>query len=436
MVDAQTIIQKRKTPVKKKNVSRGLFWSSFLGNFFEHYDTALFGFLSPFLAPILFPEQEAITALLLTYAIIPLGMIARPLGALVFGYIGDIYGRAHALFLTLAGMAFVSGCIALCPTYKQAGILVPILFSFGRAFQNFLAAGETMGGAVFLLENSPKKHHDLLSSLYSTSTIGGHLLASWGVFLVSSNYAIDPGWRFLYLFGCVTALFGCMIRRTSKKTHLPATSAQTFSDLLNKFWVYRKAMVFIIFGSGFAHATYSIALVLMNGFIPLITTFSKAEVMKINSYLLIFDFCALPFFGWLASRFSREKLMFCASLGVVLFSAPLFLLLEGASLARMVAIRTVFVIFGVAYFAPFHAWAQQQIPSSCRYGVISFGYAIGSQLLGSPTAALALWSYKKTGMVASVAWYWASLGLISSVSILMASQSRNLSTNYAEGQIY
>ena len=106
---------------------------------------------------------------------------------------------------------------------------------------------------------------------------------------------------------------------------------------------------------------------------------------------------------------------------------PLLMSLEGASLVQIIGVRIVFVIFGVAFFAPFHAWAQQLIPSTCRYAVISLGYALGSQLLGSPTASLALWCFQKTGMISSVAWYWLGLGLISSLSIVMTLPIRNKS---------
>ena len=97
-------------------------WNACFGNLFEHYDTALFAFLAPFLAPLIFPEQESVTALILVYAIYPIGMLTRPLGS---------------LFLTLSGMALVSWCIALSPTYLQAGILAPLFFVLGRAVQNF-----------------------------------------------------------------------------------------------------------------------------------------------------------------------------------------------------------------------------------------------------------------------------------------------------------
>jgi len=202
--------------------------------------------------------------------------------------------------------------------------LAPLLFCLGRALQNFLSGGESMGGAIFLLENSSEKKHDLLSSLYNASTIGGHLLASFGVYLLSKSIPMNPGWRLLYLFGCITALFGSFMRR---QIYIPPTTvklSQTLSNLGKMFWTHRAALLCIAVAAGFASATYSIALVLMNGFIPLITTLTKTEVMAVNSYLLIFDFCALPFFGYLSSKISREKVMLFASLGTTLLAIPLF----------------------------------------------------------------------------------------------------------------
>ncbi len=386
--------------------------SGLLGNLFEHYDSALFGFLSPFLAPIIFPEQDPITALILTYAIIPLGLLARPLGSLVFGYIGDVYGRERALFLTLCGMAIVSVGMALIPTYSRVGLIAPLLFCIARGLQNFFASGETMGGAIYLLEHTSENRRDFTSGLYSASAMGGHLLASLGVYTLAHYQAVDPGWRILYVCGGITALFGCMIRYASP------TKPQALY-VKPPFWAYRKELLCIILCSGFAHATYSIALVFMNGFIPLISPVTKAEIMKINTYLLLLDFCALPFFGWVASKIKRERLMLAATVGVLLFSIPLFSLLEGASLAVIIGCRLAFVLVGVAFFAPFHAWAQTLIPTASRYAIISFGYAVGTQALGSPTAALALWCFQVTHDVTSVAWYWIFLAAASSLSIII-----------------
>ena len=398
-------------------VTRKHLWSACLGNLFEHYDTALFGFLSPFLAPLIFPHHDPITALILTYAIIPIGMLARPVGSLVFGYIGDVYGRGYALFLTLAGMSLLSACIALTPTYAQIGLCAPLLFCLGRVFQNFLAAGETMGGAIYLLENSPKNRHDLLSGLYNASTMGGHLLASWGVFLISTYSLVSFSWRFLYLAGCITGLFGLMLRKSLQFDETSKQKPATLKQLKGIFWDYKKPLLAIAVLSGFARANYAIALVLMNGFIPLISSLTKSEVMKINTYLLILDVCALPFFGWLSSKVPRKQLMLAAALGAACFGVPLMVSLENATLLHMISIRICFVLFGVAFFAPFHAFAQELVPKSHRYAVISFGYAIGSQLIGSPTAAISLWCFQKTHLVWSAALYWIILAMASSVII-------------------
>jgi len=402
-------------------VSTRRFWSACLGNLFEHYDNALFGFLSPFLAPLIFPKYDPLTALILTFAMIPLGMIARPIGSLFFGYIGDRKGRQKALFLSLSGMAVVSLGVALSPTYLQAGILSPILFCLGRVLQNFFASGETIGGAIFLLEGSPKARHDFLSSLYNASTIGGILLASGGVALLSFLGHTASSWRVLYLIGTFTALFGALIRR-QETAPLPPITARP--SLFKTFIAYRKPLFLIMIISGFAYANYTMALVLMNGLIPLLTSYSKAQMMGLNTLLLILDFALLPLFGYLASRYSRYTVMIGAALLTAMVAAPLLALLKTASLPLLILIRSTFVLLGVAFFAPFHAWAKELVPAHCRYGIIALGYALGSQLLGGPTSALSLWLLKTTGTASGVAIYWIVLALAATCALVTSRQTK------------
>jgi MHS family proline/betaine transporter-like MFS transporter len=388
------------------------FWSICLGNFFEHYDGALFGFLSPFLAPLIFPNTEYITALILTYAMIPLGMIARPIGAIVFGYIGDHRGRKEAFFLTLSGMAVISLLIAFSPTYASGGFIAPLVFCIGRVLQNFFAAGETMGGAIFLLEGSEKKDRDILSSLYDASTIGGILLASGGVALLSILDIVDFGWRFLYVFGAIVLFFGVAIRGQLK---IEKAQEKGSLALLGN----AKRFLAVVIASGFAYANYSMALVFMNGFVPLISSVTKVQMIQLNTFLLVLDFVLLPLFGWLASKIGRERLMLFASMGVILFSMPLFILLKGATLLGVFFIRAFFVLIGVAFFAPFHAWAYEVVSEKSRYIVISLGYALGSQLLGGPLGAFSLWIFKVTGSIPFVALYWIMLAFASFFTVLL-----------------
>lgn len=145
MIQKQGIMHSHISSLSKLNI--------LLGNLFVHYDSALFTLLSPFFAQIFFPNYDQLTALILTYGIIPLGMLARPIGSLVFGYIGDNYGRKEALVGALFGIGVVTGCIGFLPTYERVGMLAPILLLVGRICQNFFGAGESMGGAIFYLKN-------------------------------------------------------------------------------------------------------------------------------------------------------------------------------------------------------------------------------------------------------------------------------------------
>ncbi len=391
-------------------------WSMLLGNLFEHYDAALFSLLSPFLAPLFFPEQDPLTALILTYCIIPLGMIARPIGSLVFGYIGDTRGRKEALVISLSGMAIVTGSMGFLPTYHQAGILAPILLSIGRVFQNFFAAGEIMGGAIYLIENSPESYKDMISSVYNSSTVAGVLLASAGVSALCALNLVQDYWRCLYFAGCLTAVCVAFLRiKMPLKSLLVNLSPESsFKSILQSCWNRRQALAAIAIASGFSYASYSLSLVMMNGFAPLVSAVSKTEMMHLNTFLLGLDFLLLPLFGMLAKRFSREKMMTLSGVLAMLSGLPLFWLLEGASLFTVIFIRFLLVMIGVCFSAPLHAWSQNLVPPSHRYTVISLGYAIGTQLLGGPMAAVSLWLFQKTNWITSVGWYWMILGLIAS----------------------
>ena len=397
-------------------------WSMLLGNLFEHYDAALFSLLSPFLAPLFFPGQDRITALILTYCIIPLGMLARPIGSLFFGFIGDKFGRKDALVWALTGMAIVTTAMGFLPTYQQAGFLAPVLLSLGRILQNFFAAGETMGGAIYLIENAPESEKDWTSSLYNASTIAGILIASFGVSIIYSLDLFKDSWRILYFLGSSTALFAVMLRvkMPLHPSSLTPALATSWKFILSTCWKSKEALLVVAVASGFSYACYTLALVMMNGFIPLVTQITNEEMMHLNTFLLGIDFLLLPLFGLLARRFSRERMMMIAGLSAALCGMPLFWLLQGASLATVILIRFAFVVIGVCFTAPFYSWAQSLVPAASRYTVLSFAYAIGSQLLGGPSAALSLWLFKKTEWAVSAGFFWMAVGLL--VTYLIAKQ--------------
>jgi MHS family proline/betaine transporter-like MFS transporter len=393
--------------------------SVFLGNLFEHYDTALYGLLSPFLAPLFFPTQDPITALILTYGMIPLSMIVRPLGALFFGFVGDYYGRQRALYISLSGMAFVSLAIAFLPDYEKIGFLAPALMLFGRMLLSFFVSGESTGGAVYIIENTSEKKQDLMSGLFGSSTIAGIILASSLVTLLSYFEFIEKGWRILYLIGGFTGVFGVLMRHNGKANfHSVTHKKEAFKDQLQTIWKMRFTVLTIAIATGFSYANYSMCLGVINGFIPLISDVSRTEVMQINTLLLILDLIALPIFSLLCPKQYRVKFMVASAFLSVIVGIPLFTLLDGATLTTITLVRIGLVLIGVWFASTFYSWSQNLVQKEHRYSVISFASALGALLFGGPTAVISLWLYRETAIVSSIAWYWVTLGLFSGILML------------------
>lgn len=383
-----------------------------IGNLLEHYDSALFGLLAPFIAPLFFEQKDPITALILTYMIFALGIFTRPLGSLFFGWIGDRYGGRQALFYSLLGMALVTMGMGLLPIYREIGIVAPILLAVGRMLQSFCAAGEAVGGAIFVLEHTTQSKRGLISSLYGSSTIGGILIASALVTFMSSKGYIQENWRLLFWGGGITAVLGLCLRLAAKDgaefVKTVERPKENWFFLLGK---HRAAFLSIILASGFSYVTYSLAFTLMNGYIPLVTTLSKTDVMKVNTLLLVLDMILLPCFGYLANKWGKERVMLAGVISSIAGAVPLFALLDQATLTTVIGVRLAIMVCGVAFAAPYYAWAIEQIPASHRYRIVSLGGALGTQLIGAPTSAICLWLYKVSGWCAAPGLYLIAAGL-------------------------
>ncbi len=367
-----------------------------IGNLLEHYDRALFGLLAPFIAPLFFEEKDPLTALILTYGMLPLGILSRPLGSLFFGWIGDRFGRREALFYSLLGMALATIGIGCLPTYSQIGIGAPLCLALGRLLQNFFDAGEASGGAIFLLENTIQSKRSFFSSIYDVSTIAGILAASGLVALFSQWGWVENGWRVLFWIGGATALFGVFLRLQMPKS--PAAIPANAFQILKK---EKGPLLRILFASGFSYTTYAIPCILMNGFIPLVTSIEKSELMRMNTALLAFDLFLLPIFGLAAMKWGKERMMISAAFFAGIGAIPFFCCLDGASIGTVVLVRMAIVALGVAFAAPYHAWALEQVPVEHRFTVLSFGSALGSQLIGAPCSAVCLWLFQ------TLEWIWA-----------------------------
>jgi MHS family proline/betaine transporter-like MFS transporter len=387
--------------------------TSFLGNFLEHYDYALFSLLAPFLAPLFFDQKEPIASLILTYAMLPLGFISRFFGSLFFGWVGDYLGRKTALCSSLTGMSIITMLMGFLPTYAQVGNLAPIGLALARVLQGFFASGETIGGAIFVLEHVEKRKRSWVSSLYDASSVLGMLTASFILFIYQC-LSQEIHWRYLFWGGALTAVIALVLRIVGKEELKPKVKIE---KAFSVFVQNRRVFIAIALAAGFSSCTYSLAFTLASGYIPLITSITKNQIIAINTYLLCFDMCMLPLFGYLATKIGREKQMMIGAIATAIVAIPCFYCFSVSYIPIVTIGRIVLVITGVIFSATYHSWAQECVAKSHRYRILSLAHAIGSQTIGVSTACISLWLYKVSGWVAAPAIYVICLALLASWAI-------------------
>lgn len=392
--------------------------ASMIGTILECYDNALYGFMAPILTGIFLPEMNRVNALILAFAIYPLGLISRPFGGYILGKMGDRLGRKRALIFSLTGMAIATGLIGCMPTYAIIGVAAPILLAFLNVSQKFFAGGEYNGGAIFMLEHS-RKYRGFRSGLYCACAVSGILIAA----LVAAVIAHLPigWWRLAYLLGFLTALFGLYIRKNIPETpeFEELENKQTKVSLRENISSYRWALLWSIGAAGFFSALYNIPAVFMNAFVPLVSDISTQQMLVINTLVLFVYMLVLPLFGALGDFLTVRRSMCIAAIVTIIASYPLFLLLNTNSLVCIVIMKIAFVLLVAWFIGPFHVWIQDLYDVKSRYQLISLTYSIGTQL-GSATPVLALWAWKCTGNVQIPALFIVIWGCLGGISIMCA----------------
>jgi len=157
-----------------------------VGNVLEWYDFAVYGYLAMVIGARIFPAEDEATALLSAFAAFGLGFLARPLGGIVIGRLGDRRGRKAALMLTMTLMAVGTVMIGLVPDFATIGLAAPALVVVARLIQGFSAGGEWGGSTAFLVEWAPEGRRGLVGSLQQASVAGGLLLGSGMAALIST----------------------------------------------------------------------------------------------------------------------------------------------------------------------------------------------------------------------------------------------------------
>lgn len=391
--------------------------SIFFYRLLGYYDKALYRLVIPFIAPLFFPTEDPLLALVWGYMLIPLTTLSRPVGALFFGRLGFFSGHRRSFLVASYGLGVSTLIIAFLPTYAAIGIAAPALLTLCRFGQNFFIAGQATGGALLLLKKHPKANHSWLSSCYESVAEIGALTASVLISLLAYFHAIEILWRFLFILGSFVGLLAFSSGPTEIVPPKPKKYSAHFFQILRK---HKSEFFIACLFSGFAYGNYALLMALFIGLVPQISMVSIESMMMLSSSMLLVDIILLPVFGKLCDIVGKSRVTIVAASLLTLIATPSIALLKGASLPLVTGVYFTLITLAVAIVAPFYHWMIELAPEEIDYTFIGLAKALGLQIIGAPLPAIALAFYRWTGELVTIGFLLSALSLSIVIGVLRA----------------
>lgn len=405
-------------------VKKSLIVATCSGTILEWYDFSIYAYLAAILADVFF-NAETNLALILSYSIFAIGYLARPLGAFVFGHLGDTQGRKKALSLSILSMTIATCGIGLLPSYQTIGIVAPILLLIFRLLQGIAVGGESFGAACFIIESIPSdKKIGFFSSLIWASSVIGLLLGSLIIFLVflcfQGKLLYSLAWRLPFLLAAISGLLAYYIRARTDETKAFQCLERESSILkfpLKTIFQYHKCLISQLMGLYFLSAliTY-LVFIFMPVYFADVLGHSRIYANAINTCMLLLLVICDIFFGWLADRTGCKPLMLISAIGFLIISYPLYWIIVHGNLIAVVLAQIIFTLLAASFQGPLTALTLMRIPVAIRYTVGSLGYNIAYSIFGGTAPLIVIYWINKTNNVLMPAYY---LMLSAFIAVLM-----------------
>lgn len=373
------------------------------GNFVEWYDLSIYGFLAAILSPIFFPTGDPVVSLLLTLSVLALSFLARPIGAIVLGPIGDRVGRRKVLAWTIIIMSISTFLVGVIPTYDAIGILAPILLLTLRVIQGFSAGGE-MGGATTLLgEYASPRRRGLMCSWTDSTSILAFVVSSGLIAVLTAVTSPDQmsewGWRIPFLIGGPIGLIGIYLRFRVKETpefetlkREESVSKKPLREMLKNQWAVALLAIGIV-------SLKAVGFWLILGYLPSFLT-SRLEQHEI--YLVLFMSLtlitvAIPVAGLISDRIGRQRLIYISCILSAALAVPGFVLLSmpdvWSSLGGLLLIGLPISLL----CGGINASIIELFPARVRFSGFAIPYNIGVAIFGGGTPLVVTAIVSSTG---------------------------------------
>lgn len=420
--------------------------TALVGNTLEYYDFTVYAVFSISISNTFFPYMSPTIALMYSLCVFSIGFVARPVGGIIIGYIGDTYGRKVVLICSIIGMTTSTICIALIPGYDSWGSLSQVLLIIMRLLQGICISGEGAGSAIFVLEHYGLKSGFIGGMLNAFNIIGtllavlaGLLLSHIGSYAFIQNMGLDDDnlWRVAFLAGGLFGVFGLILRLQAPETpvYQAMKKDQNASDtvvksgdsmILNQksqnlgiihylkskisqicYKIYQLKIPFILVlsTSGVASSYVYIIKAFINIYFTHHLGMSNTSSLCYVLYGSIVMIFLMPVFGYLGDKYGTLKIMLISSVASVTGTIPGFLLINSESYVIKVLGVTTLSACAASVSGNAYSLAVSLFKPNNRYFGVGFGYNLGTAIFGGTTPLISTYLITKTHLNYSPAFY-------------------------------
>ncbi len=404
----------------QSSLMRKIIISGMIGNALEWYDYALYAQFASIIGMHFFPDSNMRETL--TLAVFAAGFIVRPLGGIIFGNIGDKFGRRTALVIGIITMAVPTAAIGLLPDYKTIGIAAPIILTIIRLVQGFSLGGEFSGCISYIVEHAKLEERGIAGSASFVSMCAGMFLglvtASSFTYFMEQQALIEYGWRIPFVAGLFIGLIGIYIRKNLSESPLYKKAKET--GRLSKFplrEIFGKYRVELFIAIGLyvtVTAPFYTATVFVSNFMKILG-YSQSQSSIISNVILVTMMLVFPISATISDKIGRRPILMTGIILIILLSYPIFWGLGSMNFFFAIISQIIFAIIIAIYMGPIPAILVEIFPTSIRFTGVALSYNLSAAIFGGSAPVVGMMLAKYTGDKYAISYYLIILAVLSYV---------------------
>ena len=394
-----------------------------IGSLLEWYDFTVYGFLAPIIGKLFFPADDAVASLLAAFGVFAIGYAARPLGGVVFGHIGDKFGRKPTMIISVIMMGLATLAIGILPDHASIGIAAPLILVALRILQGLSLGGEFTGSVVMLAENAPIDRRGFVASWPELGGIVGLILGS-GVGALASNVLGEAGmlawgWRIPFLFGAVLAIFGVALRRQLAESpalqNLERTAGSPVVVALRHHWKAILRMVCLLMMQGIG---FYMVFVYAASYLTVRMHVSTARALDINTLALVAMLVCAPVAAVASDSIGRKPILYFIMVTTFVLAWPLWWLMHHQNDTLILVGQLGFgALMGMA-FGVTPAVMIEMLPTEVRCSGVAIGYNLCFGIFGGTTPLIATYLVARTADDFAPVYYLMAVTILSLIALL------------------